>query len=328
VHNVPFLPVYPFHVHLHGLFVTRLLKSLEQSFDVVHVHLPLPPFVHTSLPTVVTVHALVELERYPSNYLADPYLMAERLFSKFLSAIELKAMRNADVITTVSRFEAREIERHYGFDARKVLIASGGVDTEFFVPGTKRARSPYVLYAGRLDSRKGLIDLVKSAKDVHVERPDVRFVLAGGGFFGRYLRRMIRDMKLDSMFYFTGNVPIDTLLKYYQYAALCVLPSYSESLGLALLEAMACGTPVVASSGGAISEIVVDGKTGFLVPPRDPKALAKSILRLVNDTALRERFGKSSRDRVERYYGWDIVSERFIDCYESAAAVDRLDSSY
>jgi len=316
LYKTPFVPAYPFHVKIHGIYVSKLFRFLESSFDVVHFHVPLPPSIRTSLPTIVTVHALVELEREMNKSIDLPSL-ERKLFSNFHYSIGLKLLRNADLITTVSKFVAKHVQKYFGYNWNDLPITRNGVDTKFFKPGKFQEKSSYILYAGSLDYRKGLLDLVTSAKYICRVYPNIPFILVGTGPFERRLKKTVNKLGLYNNFSFVGNVNRDTLLKYYQKASIFMLPSYYESMPCVLLEAMACGLPIIATSIGGTPEFVLNGKTGFLVPMQDPKALASVVLKLLRNNDLREEIGKSSRERVERYYSLDTMTEKVLNCYKS-----------
>ena len=106
-------------------------------------------------------------------------------------------------------------------------------------------------------------------------------------------------------------------------ATICVLPSYHEGLPTVLLEAMSCGIPTVATSVAGNSEVVKDGKTGFLVPPKEPKRLAEAILTLLGDQKLRQEMGKNARKQAEESYDWEVIISKIEECYSSVLSETR-----
>lgn len=316
VFRAPFVPLYPFHVQLHGIFVNQLFRSLEDDFDVVHIHIPLPPYIRTSLPTLATVHGLVELRsRYIDNYSVRS--MAEKLFSNLVFSMELKLLQNVNAITAVSNFTAEELGEYYGFEKSNIRVLGNGVNLKFYRPGDSGMRLPNILFAGRLDHKKGLLELVNSAQYVCRMRPDATFVIAGAGPLDSGLRRLVNENGLNGNFSFLGHVDKNTLLKCYQSASIFVLPSYYEGIPNVILEAMACGLPVVATRAGGIPEVVTNGKNGFLVSPKNPEEISQAILGLLDDERLRKDMGEASRKEMERHYSWDVISENALLCYKS-----------
>lgn len=316
VYRIQFLPLYPLHLQIHGFFINRLLKSIENTFDIVHFHNPLIPPICTSLPVVITQHGTVKGGIAHRKSL-DLFSIVLKLFSRMYISIERKLVTTADKVIAVSHSCADELKLYYGIDT--VEVVSNGVDTNFFVPAknnNKRRRS-YILYAGSLDSLKGLADLVMAAKYICQENKGVKFALVGKGSFEKRLKSLIHSLNLDENFSFAGYVDQNILLKHYQNATVFVHPSYHEGLPTTILEAMSCGIPTVATVAAGTSEIVTDGETGLLVPPRDPEKLAIAILTLLNDKELRRRMGENARKRVEKYFEWNAISEKYGKMYSN-----------
>jgi len=318
VYRLPFLPLYPFHVKLHEIFLTKALKSLEPSLDVVHVHHPLSPIAHTSLPVVVTMHT-IGLAQVSSVESIDFNSLVTKLSLNYVERrIEARTLHNADIITSVSNKVAEEIQKYYGLDRNSVTIIGNAVDTEFFIPKQNESRDrAYVLYTGRLGYRKGLFDLVKSAVYVCHEHPEVSFVLTGEGPLERSLKRLVEKMRLHNKFCFVGYVDKKDLLNYYQNATIYVLSSYYEGLATSLLEAMSSGLPVVATAIDANIDVIDSGVNGILVPLKAPQETAKAISKLLEDDDLREKIGRAARKTIEKFYTWDKVAEKTLRCYES-----------
>jgi glycosyltransferase involved in cell wall biosynthesis len=152
------------------------------------------------------------------------------------------------------------------------------------------------LYVGRLSPEKNVDTLVEALGDLNL-------VIAGDG--------PLRDRVPDAL----GAVPHAEVERLLERASVVVAPSEREGFGLAAAEAMAFGRPVVAAAGGGLLELVSDGVTGLLVPPRDAEALRTAVERLLADPELRERLGKAARSRARERFGWDAVIERTIDVY-------------
>jgi len=241
--------------------------------------------------------------------------LTHKIFSQFVFPSELKLLRNATLLTSVSYTTVRELKAFYGFDSSSVKVIGNGVDDEFFVPSSSGKNSSYVLYSGRLTYRKGVIDLVKSARFVCRKHRSAFFVIVGAGPLKRHLTKLVNKMGLSNRVFLVGQVNKAKLLKYYQNAAVLVLASYYESAPNTILEGMACGLPVVATFVGDLPKIVKNGVTGFLVSPKDPETLAEVILRLLRDDNLRKKMGQAAREEVERSYGLNFLSERVLDCY-------------
>jgi glycosyltransferase involved in cell wall biosynthesis len=306
VYRVRYIPVYPFHLQSHGIFVNRLLRSMESNFDLIHLHNSNIPVVHTSLPTVVTVHGT--MQGYVNNRKAlDLQSLVVKTFSRMYVSIDRKVIESANKVIAVSNACARELQDYYGI--KDVDVVYNGVDTNFFIPAEEKEwEEPYILYTGRLSPEKGLLDLVESAKYICQDYPEIKFVIIGIGPLERRLRKLAHNLDLNKSISFLGYMDQNKLVKYYQNAMVYVLPSYIEGLSTTLLEAMSCGIPTVATNIAANSEVVVDNETGILVPPRDSKALADAIIYLLENEDIRESMGKNARKKVEDY-SWNKIAE-------------------
>ncbi len=209
-----------------------------------------------------------------------------------------------------------------GVDRARIRVIPNGVDTEDFLPARvpRPASAPLtMLYVGRIDpDHKGLPDLLRALAEMK-EGESVTLRIVGedwGG--GRALRTLARGLHIDRRIVWTGGVPPDALRREYVSADLFVLPSHMEPFGIVLLEAMAAGLPVVATSVGGIPEVVHDGLTGLLVPPRDPAALAHALDTLVADPQLRSRLGDRGRARAEEF-SWPRLIPKFLELFRELA---------
>src|SRR5207244_379179 len=200
-------------------------------------------------------------------------------------------LRRARVVVGVSQAIAESAER---FGARDVRVIPNGVELPAEVG--EEAEPPEVLFAGRLAKEKGVLELLEAARGL-------RLVVVGDG----PLRRRIPAAR--------GFVPRDELERLFGRAAVVACPSRREGFGVTCLEAMAHGRPVVASSVGGLRDLVVDGETGLLVPPRDPVALRAGLDRLLADAELRPRLGAAARERARTEFSWDRVSELTLTAY-------------
>jgi glycosyltransferase involved in cell wall biosynthesis len=240
--------------------------------------------------------------------------LGDKIFSLLYSPLELEILENANLITSVSTRVARLIKAFYGFDSK---VIGNAVDTDFFVPSKPCHNSKHVLWVGRLIYVKGVFDLVKCAEYVCKEDPSISFSVAGRGPLMKPLKKLVKNRGLEKKLIFVGQLDRANLRRYYQNSAIFVLTSHVESFPTTVLEAMSCGIPVVATMAGDVPKVVKDGKTGFLVPPKDSKAMARRIIYLLNDEGLRKRMGKASRKLVENEYSWNRISDEIIGCYKS-----------
>jgi glycosyltransferase involved in cell wall biosynthesis len=178
---------------------------------------------------------------------------------------------------------------------------------------------PLVLYLGRLEPVKGPGHLVEAARLVLAEVPEAGFVFVGGGHLRPELESAVRTKGMTDDFFFAGTVRHDEVGRWLSAADLFVMPSLSEGVPHALLEALAFGLPAVASAVGGVPEIVRDDVNGYLVAPADPAALARRIVLLLRDPEKRRAFGDAGRKIVEqRRLTWDRFAAEVATVYERA----------
>ena len=313
IYRVRFIPTYPVHVRLHGVFVNNLLKSIGNEFDVIHSHSPLVPVPRCNIPHVLTLHICTKQEAKNLTEIKDLYSLSRHMFYRITLQDEINSIKSACKVTTQGLGLVNDL-LEYGINPNKITPIGIGVDPNILTPKYDR-NELRILYTGRLVFVKGLITLIKSAQYICREYPNVLFTILGDGHLRPRLQKMVRQLNLENNFSFLGFIPRSQLIKHYQNDTIYTAPSYYDALPTAILEAMACGMPIVSTNIPAIREAVVDGESGFLVPPREPKLLADSILKLLADKDLRRKMGQAARERVERQFTWDIVAEKALAVY-------------
>lgn len=182
-----------------------------------------------------------------------------------------------------------------------------------------------VLYVGRFDPTKGIDILINAiAQSDFYKYPNLRLILIGGSRPGQVdekefqrIKNVVQSLGLQNITIFVGNVSHETLSMYYAAADVCVVPSYYESFGLVAIEAMASGTPVVASNTGGLRFTVVNEVTGLLVPPRDTIALSNSIDRILKNLPLAKKLGEAGRERVRQSFSWEKTVNQISNLYVS-----------
>ncbi|HMK53188.1 MAG TPA: glycosyltransferase family 4 protein [Methanobacteriaceae archaeon] len=317
VHRVRFLPLPPFHISIHGYFMKKYLSQIDlDSFDLIHYHTPLVPYLATDLPTVTTVHSSWSTESLRYNQITDLHSFYIKLFSRFLIKNEGDVIRKTDKVTTVGCQVAKDIQASYDVDPSQISVVGNGVDTNFFTPPKTYRDNGKILYSGRLVYGKGLMDLVGAAKTVCGKYPKTSFIIAGEGFLKPKLKSLVQKLHLEKNFEFLGHIDQSKLLKHYQNDSIYVLPSYGEGLPSAVLEAMSCAMPVVATNVSGINEVVEDGRTGLLVPPNAPDLLAKALLNLLENDDLRNSIGENGRNQVKNKFTWNIVTDNILMAYD------------
>jgi len=329
------LPREAVHAHLEA-FVARVeawRAARGVHYGLIHSHYWLSGVVALELrrrwgvPVVHMFHTLGRLKngaaRSPGE--REPLLRIRE---------ETRIAAGVDRIVASSPVERTQLVRCYGAAAARIAVIPCGVDTVLFRPGLREAArsalgldgAPLVLYVGRIAPVKGLHTLLDAAAMLRDRGRTLRLLIVGGDAdepvdgHAADLRRRAAALALDGVVRFVGAQPQQTLRAYYVAADVTVLPSYYESFGMVALEAMACGSPVVASRVGGLTTTVRDGVTGCLVPDGDPAALADRIEALLADPATRWRLGREGVRWAARHR-WPCVAEAV--CREYAALEPR-----
>ena len=261
---------------------------------------------------------------------------------------ESEVIANADGIIAATVAEEKQLAELYHADTSKIEVIPPGVDTSRFYPipqdealdalNLPRDKN-MILFVGRIEPLKGLDTLIRALAYLRYEK-DLRccphyLVIIGGdpsateANINAELARNIHlceDLHLDDMVLFLGKRSQEFLPYYYSAAELLVMPSHYESFGMVALEAMACGTPVVASHVGGLVHLVKDNETGLIVPNGDPKALGEALARLLLDDDFREKLGKAAI-RHARKYSWDRISQEIKTVYDKLLHANNGDSS-
>lgn len=246
-----------------------------------------------------------------------------------LGRLIIALLRRATTVIAISESMKRELLA-LGLAEDAVVVIPTAVSTMTAPTGGKEQtrrelglppHRPLVLYLGRLATVKGPGHFVDAARIVLQEHRDATFVVVGDGHLRPELEEAVRAAGVTEHFFFAGHVRHEEVGRWLSAADLFVLPSLSEGVPHALLEAFAFGLPVVASAVGGVPEVVSDGVNGYLVSPADPSDLARRILSLLRSPETREAFGKAGRQLVrERQFTWGRVAADVAEVYRRALA--------
>lgn len=233
-----------------------------------------------------------------------------------LSHLERINARRAPLVISTSEYCRRTIYRHYGVPVSRVRLVPEGIDLQRWQQGFNRTdsnRDPFtVLCVARQYPRKRVADLLHAFVQVHNRIPRARLVVIGDGPEHGNLRALAHSLGLDGVARLLGGLPDDEAVRaWYRRSAIFCLPSIQEGFGIAFLEAMASGLPVVSTSAAAIPEVVPQRRAGILVPPNSPNAIAAALIELLEQPALRAEYGAFGQDYVQQF-AWERVAERFL----------------
>jgi glycogen synthase len=335
----------PYRDTRHKKFLETMLRDLVMAgmldaVDVVHCH---TWYTHlagclvrqlTGAKLVLTTHSLEPHRPWKVEQLGTAYQAS--------SWIERTAYQNADGVIAVSEAMREDVHNLYEVPRDKIRVIHNGIDLDQYKPTTDLsiltrygigANQPFILFVGRITRQKGIIHLVSAIKHIQL---GVQVVLCAGApdteEIGQEMAHSVEQARHESqnpIIWIPQVVPKEEIIPLYSQAALFVCPSVYEPFGIINLEAMACGTPVVASAVGGIKEVVIPGRTGLLVPftpvgngdfePEDPQQfaldLASAINRILNDPARLREMGIRSRERVEHFFSWTSIARWTADFY-------------
>jgi D-inositol-3-phosphate glycosyltransferase len=311
-------------------FADGVRARLAPDVDVLHANYWLSGVAghllkhQLDLPLVSTFHTLARVKA-ESGLPGEPERRAHA---------EAEVIGCSDAILASCPAEARELERLYGADPRRIEIVSPGVDHAFFSPGPRAgARAalghlqlgdgPVLLFVGRIQPLKSLDVAVRALAQLDDERAVLVVVGGASGADGQReverIDKLVAELGLTDRVRFADPQPHHLLSTYYRAADVVVVPSRSESFGLVALEAAACGTPVVAAAVGGLRTLVVDGVTGFLVDGRDPAAYAARITRILDDPALATDMSRAAAVGACQYT-WSTAAARLRRLYADISA--------
>lgn len=306
----------------------RFRQLQHMDYDLVHSHYWLSVWAMEKLrerwlvPHVATFHTLGEVKNRVQPVETEPQL---RL------AIERECIAAVDGIIAFTGEEKDNLIGIYGAREDSITVIPAGVDLALFHPGDKaKARrrlglspeSKLLLFAGRLDPIKG-VDILLNSMTCLNDVSNLHLLVAGGDTVsGGEMDRLVAmagELGIADKVTFLGTVEHERMPLFYNAADVCVVPSYHESFGLAALEALACGTPVVAARVGGLATIIIDGETGYLLNELSPEALARCLRALLEDGELRKRMGEAAVLSA-REYTWSAVARRVLGVYEALIA--------
>jgi starch synthase len=323
---------------LDTIFRNVLMTGTLKEVDLIHCHTWYTHLAGCLLkqllgkPLVLTTHSLEPHRPWKEEQLGSGYRVS--------TWMEKTAYGNADGVIAVSRSMQKDVQELYGVAADKVRIIYNGIDLEKYQPTFRtevlrrygiNPEKPYILFVGRITHQKGIMHLLRAAKYL---QDGVQVVLCATDpdteELGLEVDRRIEELKAKEgreIIHVSSFVPLEDIVPLYSHAAIFVCPSIYDPFGIINLEAMACGTPVVATAVGGIKEVVAPQETGLLVPFKHPcpedhaplaaaelaRDLAEAMNSLLSDPEKRRAMGKKARKRVEELFSWRQVARQTLD---------------
>jgi len=316
--------------------VVQFADGEDISYDLVHSHYWLSGWVggelkhKWSIPLVHMFHTLGALKNEMSR-VKDKKEPMKRL------AVEGQIMNFADWVVAPSPWEKEQMISYHQAQPEKIKVIPCGVDLQLFKPlRSLKAKKflgllekKFILFVGRIDAIKGIDVLIRAIHHLTCKpfrsNQELGLIIVGGEMDVdpqmenqemQRLRKMVARMKLPDRVAFWGSQRQDLLPYFYSAAEALVLPSRYESFGMVALEAMACGTPVIASRVGGLQYTVEDGRTGFLIPEGDWRLLAERICEIIENPPLREKLVVAAKEKVKQF-SWPTITKKVLSLYDS-----------
>lgn len=317
--------------------VQRFVTEKDLHYDLIHSHYWMSGVAARDLkqtwgiPMIHMFHTLGimknRIARCESEIEGEYRLQGERV-----------VLKSADRIVIATAAEKDQLISLYNADSSKLVTIPPGVDTSRFYPISPDEAKAVIgvptdkcmfLFVGRIEPLKGIDVLIRALALIYNSGSfgpcEHYLTIIGGDPFNngaqdmnaemKRLQNLCQELGIGSLVVFLGKRSQDLLPYYYSAAQFVVMPSYYESFGMVALEAMACGTPVVASQVGGLAYLVENGVTGFMVPEGDPQVLADALIKLMQQPELRQRMSHNAEIYAQSY-DWQVISKRILNLYE------------
>ncbi len=302
-----------------GLRANRFIRSLASRYDIVHDNQSLSYGVWSlarHIPTVATIHHAITVDRKLA-------IRAERtILNKFKQwrwysfiHMQKRVAPALKRLITVSKCALDDIVEEFGLAPHKFSVIPNGIDTDQFHPLEGVTRQPYRLIVTTSADvpLKGLRYLLHAVASIAPRMPQLHLVVVGQPKKNSPILQLVRDLGIGRRVRFTGAISHAEFVRQYARAWAAVVPSLYEGFGLPAGEAMACGVPVISTTGGALPEVVAD--SGILVPPGDHRALAHAIETVCIDSRVAQSLGAAGYQRVLKHFTWEAAAQKTVAVY-------------
>ena len=320
---------WPFHVRLFpgshdtlgknisfSLKLARVIEELIDRYRLDLVHFQGGPgglflFKRLSVPVLYTVHH--------TYFQQQKYIRSQR-WKYLFYLLEKRSYQKTRHIMADSPSTRNILLKHYGIASHACTAVPIGVDTTRFYPLNKPRIPNSLLFIGRLEKRKGIDFLIKAVAHVRRTIPDVKVYIAGGGKLDRSTVQYIKRHHLMPHLSFEGTIPDEMVNVWYNRVTAMVIPSVFEGFGLAAIESMASGTPVIATRVDGLKDIIIHGKNGLLADYNDDRTLSAHIINVLTNEGTRQILVQHGFHTVNRSYNWGKIGDNVLNTYRSVGA--------
>ncbi|MFX1465845.1 MAG: glycosyltransferase family 4 protein [Promethearchaeota archaeon] len=317
----------PYLFKLRPYFPISIPKRLSfEKFDILHLHedYQLNTFYcsflsrnKANIPTILTEH----YDGYAIGHTG--WKLLRSLTNRFIGKTVVRGCDRYIAQTTKSR----EYLINQGAEPKFIDILYHSVDTSLFTPRRSNVLNKYLsddeikfLFVGRLEKSKGVYSLIHAMKYISKSKLNAKLFIIGRGGEEKNLKTLVSSLNLTDFVKFLGNISYESLPEFYNSCDVLLLPSLIDPSPSVILEAMACGKPVIGSKVGGIKEVLVDRETGYLFTPNNYRELSLLLRKFIESPNIIQQFGKNSRKRIEEVYALDKISEKQIKIYEKVLA--------
>jgi glycosyltransferase involved in cell wall biosynthesis len=308
----------------YSLRLKKLLDARRDQFDIVHDDQCMGPGVlrlhKRGWPLLETLHHPITVDRSIALDHADSFWkrVSTRRWFGFLR-MQIRVVKQLPAILTVSHNSKADIHAQMGVALDRLTVVPVGVDPDVFRPydDVVKKKGRLMVTTSSDVPMKGLVPLLEAIAKLRAER-DIDLIVIGKPQPKGRVASALERLGLTDIVTTISGVSDEDLARLYGEAEIAIVPSLYEGFSLPAIEAMSCGVPVVATTGGALPEVVgVNGETGLLVEPNNPDALVEAIGRLLDDAALRQRLGVAGRERVIERFTWQVTAKGTAACYDA-----------
>jgi glycosyltransferase involved in cell wall biosynthesis len=308
----------------YSMRIKKILARRRGDFDIIHDNQCMGPGIlalhRKGWPLLETLHHPITVDR--SIALAHAETRWQRFTTRrwfgFLR-MQVRVVKQLPAVLTVSHNSKTDINAQMGVALDRLTVVPVGVDHEVFKPydDVVKKKGRLMVTSSSDVPMKGLVPLLEAIAKLRVER-DIDLVVIGQPKAKGRVALAMERLGLDDIVTTISGVSDEELARLYGEAEVAIVPSLYEGFSLPAIEAMSCGVPVVATTGGALPEVVgTSGETGLLVEPNDPEALVAAIRQLLDDAELRERLGANGRVRVIERFTWQVTARGTAACYDA-----------
>ena len=309
-----------------GLRARRFLRDRYQNYDVVHDNQSLSygiGAISRFVPTLPTIHHAITRDRnIDIRSVKAPWSKIKQWRWYSFIPMQIKVARGFRQIITVSECSGVDIVKDFDINPERLRVVPNGIMTNLFYPVKDIPREKMRLITTNSADMplKGLKYLLMALAEVKRTHP-VKLTVIGTPKKRSPIKDLIRDLGIGDLITFTGRIDHDSFVREYARASVAMVPSLYEGFGIPAGEAMACGVPVISTTGGALPEVV--GDAGILVPPADPEALKTAIVDLFDHPEKAAELGRAGYDRVHRLFTWRKAAEKTVEVYRETISDHR-----